>query len=107
MYLLDKVEPEVYRAYFPQSLAASKAVNLNAADGGSEHNYKKWPPSQRSEFFPSELVCAEDPDWDRVGNTPPRLAARCVQTLARFFSLKPNAGCALTGGDRAKFLSNF
>jgi hypothetical protein len=36
MYLLDKVELEVYRAYLPQSLAASKAVNLNAADGGSE-----------------------------------------------------------------------
>ena len=60
---------------------------------------------EKSYFFPSDIICAEDPDWDRVGISPPSLAARCIQVLARFFSLKPEYGCGLTGGDRANFLS--
>ena len=38
------------------------------------------------------------------GLQPPRLSLRCVQVLAKYFSHKPAAGCALTGGDRARFL---
>ena len=104
MHLLEDVAPAVYKAYFPHSISASEAVSLSAPDAGSEHNYKKWPP-ERSAFFPPDQICAEDPDWERVGNSPPSLSARCIQVLARFFSLKPDAGCSLKGGNRAKFLS--
>ena len=105
MHLLENVAPEVYKAYFPQSISASEAVSLAAPDAGSEHNYKKWPPSQKSSFFPTDQVCAEDPDWNLTSNSPPSLAARCIQTLARFFSVKPDIALRLTAGDRAKFLS--
>ena len=105
MHLLNDIAPEVYRAYFPQSLAATEAVSLEATDAGCEHNYKKWPPSELSNFFPRDKICADDPYWDQAENSPPSLAARCIQTLARFFSMKPEFGCALSGGDRARFLS--
>ena len=105
MHLLENVAPEVYKAYFPHSIAASDAVSITAADAGSEHNYKKWPPIEKSPFFPSDQICAEDPDWNLESNSPPSLAARCVQTLARFFSVKPDIALRLTAGDRAKFLS--
>ena len=61
--------------------------------------------AEKSYFFPSDVISAEDPDWDRVGISPPSLAARTIQVLARFFSAKPDAGCGLRGGDRANFLS--
>ena len=105
MHLLDNIATEVYKAYFPQSLAATEAVDIEAADGGSEQNYKKWPPSEIPPFFPKDKIVADDPYWNQYDNCPPTLAARCIQTLARFFSVKPEAGCCLTGGDRAKFLS--
>lgn len=105
MHLLQDVAPEVYKAYFPGSISNSDAVSLSAPDAGSEQNYKKWPPAEKSHFFPADQICAEDPDWDRIGNSPPTLAARCIQVMARFFSNKPDSGCSLKGGDRAKFLS--
>ena len=105
MHLIEGVATEVYNAYFPHSIALSDAVNLSAKDGGSEHNYKKWPVAEKSYFFPADVICSEDPDWDRVGLSPPSLATRCIQVLARFFSNKPDAGCGLKGADRAKFLS--
>ena len=107
MHLLDNVTTEVYKAYFPRSISSSNAVDLAAPDKGSEHNYKKWPPQEKSPFFPADQICAEDPDWDHSDNSPPSLAARCIQTLARFFSVKPERAANLTGGDRAKFLSEF
>ena len=61
MHLLNDIAPEVYRAYFPQSLAATEAVSLDATDAGCEHNYKKWPPSELSNFFPRDKICADDP----------------------------------------------
>ncbi len=47
MHLVDNIPPEVYKAYFPRSLAANQAVSLASGDAGAEHNYKKWPPAQR------------------------------------------------------------
>ena len=105
MHLLDNVTTEVYKAYFPRSISSSAAVDLAAPDKGSEHNYKKWPPQEKSPFFPADQICAEDPDWDKSDNCPPSLAARCIQTLARFFSVKPERTAGLKGGDRAKFLN--
>ena len=105
MHLLDNVTTEVYKAYFPRSISSSAAVDLAAPDKGSEHNYKKWPPQEKSPFFPADQICAEDPDWDTSDNCPPSLSARCIQTLARFFSVKPERTAGLKGGDRAKFLN--
>ena len=42
MHLLDGIATEVYLAYFPQSLAGTEAVSLDAPDTGCEHNYKEY-----------------------------------------------------------------
>ena len=65
--------------FFPTHLRVwelEKLKKIWIKDGGSEHNYKKWPVAEKSYFFPSDVISAEDPDWDRVGITPPSLAAR-------------------------------
>ena len=110
MQLIEGVAPEVYKAYFPHSISGSRSGSLALSDWGSENNLatkKGCIHYEKSPFFPVDRICAEDPDWDRIGNAPPSLAVRCIQTIAKYFSNKPESGCGLRGSERVKFLSKY
>ena len=112
MQLIEGVPPEVYRAYFPHSIAGSRSNSLAISDIVSESNFNGATSAkkgcihyEKSAYFPVDRICAEDPDWDRIGNAPPSLATRCIQILAKYFAAKPEAGIGLKGSERVKFLS--